>query len=428
MESVEQTICRSLLVIYQGRSVSAEQIALLQHLAARRPTLAAMLRCFSATLQSYAHQHNSEFVDATRTATQAIGYAEEARSPYAAYFMYCDLGMISGVLGKPKEAFDYFHQGDMICQTTVRADERLSLLRDAFKLELEHELAPLDLAGIPRLRNIVLRLPRLEGWLDVFAAAYRTYAEKLLLAGNLRAAHMVLTGGLEHIRAQEIESVATVLIAQRAYLFAISGHSQEAVEELDGLTHGQGAAFVATLRSWREVEAFTEASVAIDLARHTLDALPMLSQAIEFAEIAGNVRSELRLRRLRISYFSVDGIDRESDVSKCALLETLSGFQRAAVFAAKWAECDLASHSPDVAGGRPVSRVAFFTPREHAVLRELERGLTDKSIAIALSISAHGVRHHLKRIYAKLNVSGRAEARQEAKKLEAADAGIEAAR
>ena len=47
----------------------------------------------------------------------------------------------------------------------------------------------------------------------------------------------------------------------------------------------------------------------------------------------------------------------------------------------------------------------------------LERGLGDKAIAIELGITAHGVRYHLKRIYAKLHVRDRAEARQKAVEL-----------
>lgn len=51
-----------------------------------------------------------------------------------------------------------------------------------------------------------------------------------------------------------------------------------------------------------------------------------------------------------------------------------------------------------------------LTPREGDVLRLLAQGLTNRQIAAALGISEHTVKFHVSAIYAKLNVSNRAEA------------------
>ena len=58
----------------------------------------------------------------------------------------------------------------------------------------------------------------------------------------------------------------------------------------------------------------------------------------------------------------------------------------------------------------PTHRAGFLTPRQFSVLTKVNQGLADKSIAIELGISAHGVRYHLKRIYLRLHARDRQEA------------------
>lgn len=48
-----------------------------------------------------------------------------------------------------------------------------------------------------------------------------------------------------------------------------------------------------------------------------------------------------------------------------------------------------------------------FTPREHAVLRYVKKGFTNKEIACALKIGVHTVKDHVKRIMKKVNVHTR---------------------
>jgi len=54
-----------------------------------------------------------------------------------------------------------------------------------------------------------------------------------------------------------------------------------------------------------------------------------------------------------------------------------------------------------------------LTDRESEVLGLLARGLANKQIAVALSISEHTVKFHVSSIYAKLNVTNRTEAVRE---------------
>jgi len=125
---------------------------------------------------------------ANRAALHAIEWAEEAQSPYLAFFMYCDLATIAAAQGAASRARSLFDQAQRECQRTLREDERLSILRDAFRFELQHELDCTSTTDAARLGNVCRPLPHREGWPEVFAAAYRTYSEKLLLAQGLSAA------------------------------------------------------------------------------------------------------------------------------------------------------------------------------------------------------------------------------------------------
>jgi DNA-binding NarL/FixJ family response regulator len=63
-------------------------------------------------------------------------------------------------------------------------------------------------------------------------------------------------------------------------------------------------------------------------------------------------------------------------------------------------------------GNEPIAR-GPLTERESEVLGLLAKGLANKQIAVALSISEHTVKFHVSSIYSKLNVTNRTEAVRE---------------
>ena len=215
----------------------------------------------------------------------------------------------------------------------MRFDERLTFIRDAFRFELEHEMAPLASQRNARLKNICVRLPSLEGWLDVYAAAFRTYSEQLFLRGDLPAALAILSAGIDHLREQEIEGIPSVLVAQRALLLALSGQADMARAEL-----GKIAEIDLDVRSrvgqpWRLAEVITEALAASRLAVVDDAASMDLEQAIGRAQATGNLRSEIRFRRLRAEIMRLQGNDRaaKQELDVVSPLEERSGFRRASL-------------------------------------------------------------------------------------------------
>jgi LuxR family maltose regulon positive regulatory protein len=417
----ERALCHSLLAVYKGTPIHDHDIAALDAPPADDSSLAPFVRSLAETLRSFIQAQAGHFTDAKASAWRAIEHADEAGSPYAAFFMYCDLGMITGIEGDAAGAVAFFDRGVEACASPVRLDERLTYIRDAFRLELEHEIAPLDAARSARLKNICVRLPTLEGWLDVYSAAFRTYSEQLFVGGDLAAALAILSAGVEHLREQEIEAIPSVLVAQRALLLALSGDAAAARAELTTLPAADLDPIALALHPWRVAEAFTEAQAAIHLAAG--ERLPPLDLdlAIDRAASSGNVRSEVRFRRLRAAFAerSTLDVDPTENDSRLRELEDRSGFRRSASL---YERGDVSvSGTTRLPGPRTAVALAprrdFFSGRELDVLARLERGLSDKVIAMDLGITAHGVRYHLKRIYAKLHARDRGEARTKAARL-----------
>jgi LuxR family maltose regulon positive regulatory protein len=399
-----RALCGPTLRITRCIPVSREMIEELDSVAEATVAFRTALTVMSASLRCYELQHAGSFEAARQLAHECLERAVNVDSKYVAFFIYCDLALISGVKGKVGEAFAFFDQCDRYCQAVVRDDDRLSLIRDALRLELQHEIDPLDMKDVLRLKNICVRVPRLEGWLDVFAAAFRTYSEKLFFANDCSAALASLSVGIDLFRSQDIDGAANILLAQRVLLLALAGYVQQGLTEFAELERALAADPYRTSRSWREVEAFLEARVAIDLIRGTREASSDVDKQIAVAQSSGNVRSELRLRHLRGVWNGPAW--RSEDSARIGYLETQHAFTRSAALMRAGAGRARQQHEPSDAA----SHLEFFTEREIQILDKISDGLSDKQIAGKLGITPHGVRYHLKRIYAKLNVTGRAEA------------------
>lgn len=420
----ERAICHSLLAVYKGTPITARDIEAIEQFVAATPSLAPMILSLAETVRSFVQAQSGQFTKAKDAAERAIAHAREGNSAYAAFFMYCDLGMITGVEGDPQRALRFFEEGDEACRSTVRLDERLAAIRDAFRLELEHEMNPNDAKSTARLKNICIRLPTLEGWLDVYASAFRTYSERLCLEGNLQGALAVLSAGMEHLREQEIEGIPDLLAAQRVLLLALADEVTAAKAEFNAMgCSGLSWPHLAQ-RPWRTAEALVEAAGSLDLATGEIRSRGILARAIDRAARSGNVRSEIRFRRLRSLLVQHHRATSEGDAAanreRLVMLEQRSGFVRSqevygmssrAVLPGKRLARTTARRAEEV------PRSEYLSAREREIMQRLKQGFSDKRIAQELGITAHGVRYHLKRIYAKLHARDRSEAQRKASRL-----------
>lgn len=403
---IERHMCRALLAIYQGTPLTISEADELEALAPLIPDLEPLIRTAAGTTRCYVLQLGSAFDDARQAAREAIGHADHVQSPYAAFFLHCDIAMIAGIKGDAAAAWSAFHAGERACQTALRGDERLTMIRDAFRLELQHEIDPADNAASARLRNICRRLPGLDGWPDVFAAAFRTYSEKLLLSGDERPALALIDAGIDYADRQGVESLTYILEHHRVLLLMLANNAMDARRAYEALA---GRVLLGPgFRQWRAYEAMVEARAALALRFGDPDVEALLVEAIDWAARHGNLRSELRFRSLRSGLGLAAGGD-----DQVAMLRSRSGFRRSEHIVDRL-------RRPPVMGGKggepdEGAVLAFFTPRELAVLEGVDRGLSDKALALELGITPHGVRYHLKRIYAQLGVHNRQDACRKAR-------------
>jgi len=414
-ETVEWHLCRSMLSIYRGTPMSYPDIQAFEDISMEHSTLQPVFRALTSTLKCYVHQQRGKLEDARNEAWVTIGTAKQAHSDYLAYYMYCDLGIIHGLQGEIGNARKFFESGDSHCRQTLRDDERLAVIRDTFRLELEHELDPLDNSNIPRLRNICRRLHQLEGWPDVFAAAFKTYSEKLCFEDNLPAAIVTIDAGLQFARDEEMIGLVTILASQRAILSCLGGDPADAAERLETLLSSVDLNRFFESEPWREAEAIAEACAVLDRVNQTSRYHEPVHAALEWFRKCGNLRSSERLDCLLTPANPGAG-------NPAADLQKPSKFRRGEILRGRIDEARRRLAGRQLPDAFPASveetGPAYFTEKETAVLVGLCKGWSDKQIARELGISAHGVRYHLKKIYDLMNIRNRNEVRDRIQQLD----------
>lgn len=349
-----------LLDLYQGKLVSRTGITDLRAIASTAKVPKYLLESIVATFETYLEQSYGNLEDARRWAEKGVSASNAAGARYSHFFHECDLATIEGASGRASAGLEIMARTIQTHRDLIQADERLSVIADSFRLELEHEKVRSDFRRMDRLRTLCRRLPKLEGWPEVFAAAFRTYSEKLALCGDLNGALALLQAGKTYAERQNVASLVFIFDHQRALLLAQAG-ALEAAHRATEAHAGLSATQILSL-SWREMEVCVEARIAIGLDT------PLRDAALVEAKRRGLVRV-------------MDRLD--------AVLNPQ----------------EMIAPQKSVTPAHP-----FLSPRSKEILAALRQGLSDKEIGRALGISPHGVRYHLKRLYAQHHLSSRHEA------------------
>lgn len=148
-------------------------------------------------------------------------------------------------------------------------------------------------------------------------------------------------------------------------------------------------------------------------------ALALLDSAAGTAERLRRGRDGVQIRMLRA--FALQGLGRDADdlMREAASLADALGLQRLAEDThpaiAAWTKGSLERPSvPDrQPAARPVSdqraavQAGLLTPKEREILELLARGLSNKQIALTLSVSEETVKWHLKNLFGKVNAGTR---------------------
>lgn len=384
-------------------------------------------------------------LDASQQASEAMLVAAIAlEAPSLVLYSRLELAALAMVRGHVAEAERLHAERIEGQQASLRADNRLAPVRDVLRAELLHEVQPQQaVLHCAHLQNICRRLPQLDGWSDIYSAALRTASEQMWLAGDLPGALALLAVGAEQLLQQGLSGAARVAALQRVMLLALHGQARQAAVAWDDAQCLPGAANAATAEAsasaapgtstqtpWREREAWAEACAALALADVGVTAprdvcvepmqrgLDVVERECERAVRDGHVRMASRLG-CWLNVLHRAGLEPQAALDATGPYGRTQSLLRAAPLLQRGAaspgqQLDSTPAERSAVGAQPTG---FFSPREAEVMALVASGLRDKAIAQALGVTVHGVRFHVRKIYAKLNIRKRREVRARAEAL-----------
>ncbi|MFL9959432.1 LuxR C-terminal-related transcriptional regulator [Paraburkholderia nemoris] len=288
---------------------------------------------------------------------------------------------------------------------------------------------------LARSRNVdCVRISLLEGWQGVAICPAR--AEFAL--GKVHEAVERLRSLLARAKDEtnvHLELVAGALLCE---ILTRSDHLDQATElaEQIGLLHHWQTATEALTLPWLDIEALARASFHHCLVSGNVDAAKRVAGQFErLATTAGRPLDVARALTLQAQACIVE----RDDGTAVTLVERALSLTEVARAADCFMDagpaiasilCEIRNRrAPDesdwlsalISGlensfRQYLKATSLFTPRERDVLLELANGYTTKTIARNLSLSPETVKHHLKAIFEKLNVSARDDAIVEARR------------
>jgi LuxR family maltose regulon positive regulatory protein len=421
-------VVRVALLVYGCRRREAEDSRALRAIAEyaeRTPIWLSFARSAECILELQA----GRFEAAAEAAHSALAAAKPDSLAYAALFLNYHLAAIAAVQGRTRRARELLRSGRVILRRDFATDQGAETIGAVETAELDYELGRLASA---RARSRVLGplLARMEGWFDIYAAAFETSARLILHDEGLAAARRYLSLNRESLRRRDLGRVADLLDLVEAM---IVGEAR-----LAGVAPGPAPRppdALAAHAGWREREAFALAR-AYDAvgAGNPVAALEALDGLIADAARTGASRPTLRGQLLRAHVLDrlgrVDEADQAFETALVTGRET--AFRRAFLdFAgpSSLARIRRIADEPDERGRfarlvlgqmdapRPPEGHVGLTPREHEVLLAVEAGGSDKALGRRLGVSEHAVRFHLKNLFRKLQAHTRLEALDRARRL-----------
>ena len=363
---------------------------------------------------------------------EAIAEFARAESQYGELFIYLHFGMGEMARGRLDAAGSEFLRALKMTRAEFGGDAGLKQISDILFAELYWEKG--DAAAASTYANRVGRRVRQpEAWFDLHMAAYQTVAEWRCHQGRSDDALAFLDQAYDYAVTEGLDRLANFVLQIR-YLTLVSVDQRD---EAAALAQRYSLAEEPTSRhlTWREIEAIgrcqaniarveRDAKSAKDIARRMIDYGAQLGLArVQIHGLIELARAEC----LQTQHNSASQKALVDALTLAAPTRYLRPFLRAAAELAEPLR-ELSEHQggseveslrshllamlslPDEAAGG-----GEMTARENEILQHLLRGKPDKLIARETGLSAHGVRYHLKKIYAKLGVNNRTQAANRAR-------------
>ena len=268
-----------------------------------------------------------------------------------------------------------------------------------------------------------------------FATVANLFIDTRIAAGRVEEALAAVDELLVHVRSVELVGFERLVVALRISVLVTAGRIPDAERAWRSETLPEEAEACVCLKSqsWREMEAVSEARARLLIAakrygeaRRVLEKLHAFAAARHFRRIqmralalstvlerqAGDAEAGLRYLTEYLRLFADSPYAWPLVRERAACEELLHRFLEAHTDSPHRASARrlLAAMDRLTSGPRPA-----LTERERDVLRLADR--TVKEIAASLELSVHGVRYHLRKLFAKLQVSDRAELLRRAEDL-----------
>ncbi len=424
--SMSAFACKIMLSIYRGLYISVEEIDAFEKSAFET---ASLFTGYVLTMKCVTAHQCGQFREAIGHAERAIAYFRSVGSVYGEFYIQLHLGMVDWLMDAEHSHGAAFSKAKSIIRRELSYDAGVKPLLEILKFECDHEAFPSETKNLQRLGNVVVSLMKGEGWLDIYASAFRTLSEKQYLASGLKAALLSLDSFAAFSSKNDMRYLLDICFAERSLLLAAAGKREEAAalfEEAPSFK-ADPASYLETA-PWRAGEALVEAALSLSGEDASEDELAIWCAYRDLGLSRGNKRLACRLSALLAA--------RDGGESDLAILNVIIGPQFARSL---WFCHEALSEAHDledaaqgysnvrdairlVQGGGGGSAAAdqgqlMLTEKELTVLRQLATGQSDKQIALAIGVTEHGVRYHLKNIYLKLGAQNRLDAVQKGRAL-----------
>ena len=356
-----------------------------------------------------------------------------ARNPYMTMFVDIQVGQAAMAQGRVRDAKAHYHRAEKAAKKSYVVDVVPAAMCEAHLQELALECnAPVPSSGA---RDVPGALVTLGSPFPAYAAAAGGVVGLRLRDEGQDSALESADEMLAYVRDARLPALVRYVSAIRISLLAMAGRVAEGEEAWarDGLPETAGECVDLAGQTWREMEALGCARLRLMIGHERFEAGRGLAAELRGAAAARGLRRTL-MRGLALSVVLEQ---RAGDTTAAA--EHLEDYLRlyaetpyAGPLVCERADCAhvaaayLARTTRSAAGETAQSLLEameradgarlVLSAREWEVLQRLE-GRRDKQIAAELGLGPYGVRYHLRKLFAKLGASNRAEALRRAREM-----------
>ena len=370
---------------------------------------------------------------------EALGHAARARqclgeSRYLSMFMDVQEGQAAMAQGRVQDAAALYRRAERVATKQYVLDPEPAAVCDALIHELSLECGSAAPGVAPD--RVPEALTRGSTSFQAYAAASGAVVEARLRDEGVEAALAGADEMLDYVRSARLPALVRYVSALRVSLLATAGPIGEAERAWEAADLPPDAAGCLDLagQSWREMEALSSARLRVAIGRERFE---------EARSLVGDLRTvaaERGLKRTLMRALALSAVleRRAGDGAAAAVhvqdyLCAYADSPYAGPLVRERADCaELLAARLETAPGAAVGDAArsllaamesaddprqrVLSARERQVLLRLA-GRRDKQIAVELGLSAHGVRYHLRKLFAKLGARNRAEALRRAREM-----------